>query len=698
MKTARSTIPSHSRRWRSVLRLLCLLTAVSTAQAQVTTRTDAVGKQLNEWFAAGTAAGLAGIQYENRDGQHSPLNTAQYPQLQVLKAVGEDKGPAHMLRRTPTFGNCSMASAPEQIGCLPRGLYMRNKEGGDFLFKQYVANNFFIYPEHLDHDRGANGIGGYGDLMPLNTPALLISQGSSFSDMPFLNAFLCAAAAFTPETQKLLIDKGLLMPTLQAIFRRSNKNVLTDADYYSGKAHPVVFDAAQIDEMKMIQMAHDMRPETVPPVAVLEVKDETKLERGVHFFEPAGGQFAIDIASSPASIGRILRGNTSEYGLLISMEKSFALVKRPVGLRFALLQGDPRCVKIDQQKGSPLARIRVRHQPPVAGARGTRSHRIDIGVFATDGKTISAPAILSFYNLPNEMHFHDAQGRLTEIHYQTHNPDPGLPTDEKDTRWLQVMHALTREDLPPLLKNHLEGQFSHEEAETIRKTRTDIHKRLLAANQLAADPQQKEAAEKLKAIVADDVQKALTAKLPGPKQRVTAIALLLALESFLSDPLLFIRNQAEITALADQSPKKTAPADLRAEIHRLTLTGILQQNKQGIVSTASEPKKLTAGEVHALRGLHLTVLSQIFFPDALERSPAPAWVPPLLTTKKPWRDVLHYADAESATPTGWTRHHDLRRTEFNAEGQVIPVEKNTKPLPVTYLLDQDGNLSWKTRG
>jgi len=198
--------------------------------------------------------------------------------------------------------------------------------------------------------------------------------------------------------------------------------------------------------------------------------------------------------------------------------------------------------------------------------------------------------------------------------------------------------------------------------------------------------------------VADDVQKALTAKLPGPKQRVTAIALLLALESFLSDPLLFIRNQAEITALADQSPKKTAPADLRAEIHRLTLTGILQQNKQGIVSTASEPKKLTAGEVHALRGLHLTVLSQIFFPDALERSPAPAWVPPLLTTKKPWRDVLHYADAESATPTGWTRHHDLRRTEFNAEGQVIPVEKNTKPLPVTYLLDQDGNLSWKTRG
>ena len=70
----------------------------------------------------------------------------------------------------------------------------------------------------------------------------------------------------------------------------------------------------------------------------------------------------------------------------------------------------------------------------------------------------------------------------------------------------------------------------------------------------------------------------------------------------------------------------------------------------------------------------------------------------MLTTKKPWRDVLHYADTDAKAPAGWTRFHDLRRSEFNAEGQFIPVEKNAKPLPVTYLLDQDGNLSWKTRG
>ena len=61
----------------AVLRLLAFLTlgASGVAAQGITTRTDAVAKLLNEWFAAGTAAGLQAVTYENRDGQHSPLNT-----------------------------------------------------------------------------------------------------------------------------------------------------------------------------------------------------------------------------------------------------------------------------------------------------------------------------------------------------------------------------------------------------------------------------------------------------------------------------------------------------------------------------------------------------------------------------------------------------------------------------------------------
>jgi hypothetical protein len=55
-------------------------------------------------------------------------------------------------------------------------------------------------------------------------------------------------------------------------------------------------------------------------------------------------------------------------------------------------------------------------------------------------------------------------------------------------------------------------------------------------------------------------------------------------------------------------------------------------------------------------------------------------------------------DAATGQLTGWTRHHDARTTAFNAEGQLIPPGENTKPIPVTYLLDPDGKLTWKADG
>jgi len=146
---------------RSLLRVI-LLMAATAVSGQVTTRDDPVGRLLNEWYRDGTAAGLAALTYENRDGQHSPLNGALYPQLQVFThsaATGPDKGPAGRLRLGPVVGNCSMAAPAVSGGSLPR-FYMMDPAGGKFLLLQYLANNLFVYPEHQDHDPGANGIGG----------------------------------------------------------------------------------------------------------------------------------------------------------------------------------------------------------------------------------------------------------------------------------------------------------------------------------------------------------------------------------------------------------------------------------------------------------------------------------------------------------------------------------------------------------
>ncbi|MGV3659543.1 MAG: hypothetical protein ACO1TE_05145 [Prosthecobacter sp.] len=674
----------------AALRLLAFLTlGVSGVCAQVTTRTDAVAKLLNEWFAAGTAAGLKAVTYENRDGQHSPLNTALYPQLQVRKPDGGDTGAARQVRAVPTIGNCSMASAATQVGCLPR-LYMMDPGGSRFLAQQYLSNNLFIYPEHEDYDIGANGVGGYGDLLPLNTPALLISKGSSYLDQPFVQALLSATAAFPPATQKLLIEKRLLMPTLQSIFRRSNKMVVTPEDYFAGKAHPPVFDGAQIDEEKMVRIAHEMTPEKLPPVVVMEILDETKIEAGKNYFELPGA-YPWQLADTPVSIGRVFRGNESVHGLLISLEKTLNPGKAPVQMRAVLLQGDPRFVRIETGLKGAL-RLSVRWQPPTTAFTGIRSHRMDIGIFADNGVSISAPAIISFYMLPNEMHFYDEKGRVSEIHYQTHNPDFGLPPTDTDPRWLKVLLALGVKD-SNLRSRLVEQILSPAERDGLQKAYLALKARAEALTAAERDDKRKEEAAKLRA----ELGAAITAALKAPVVEKTELTTRGAIEKVLNTVANFhsfyLGAQRELDALAAASPKATAAADIRAELHRLIMQGVLVEQASGQIDTMTPPEKLSLGERYMLRGLNLTLLSQVLFPEALERSTAPAYVHPRLTTPKQWRDVCRYDD--SGKLLGWIRYAKARIANFDAEGRLLPDGPQGKAVPVKYLMGDNGTLVWE---
>jgi hypothetical protein len=677
----------------AALRLLVSLTLgiTSIAAQPVTTRTDEVARQLNEWFTNGTAAGLQAITYENRDGQHSPLNTSLYPLVQVFKSAESDKGAAMQLRPTPTLGNCSMASAATQLGCLPR-VYMMNPGGNRFIAQQYLSNNLFIYPEHQDHDIGANGIGGYGDLLPLNTPCLLISQGSSSSDQPFLQALVSTAAAFRPETQKALIEKRLLSPTLQSIFRRANKMVRTPEDYFTSRAHPVVFDGSQIDEAKMIQIAHDMTPEAIPPVVAMQIIEETKIEEGKNYFESAGAH-PWQLSDTPVSIARILRGNEAEHGMLISFEKSLNLAKGPLQMRAALLQGDPRFVRIEIGEGQPFIRLRVRWQPPVITTTGIRSHRIDVGLFADNGASISAPSIISFYMLPNEMHFYDEQGRVSEIHYQTHNPDLGLPVTDTDPRWIKILLALSLKDtdlrgrlldkiLPPIERDALQKQYLALKPQSIA---------LAAAER---DEKRKDEAAKLRSQLSDSIRNALAQHVGDASASTVRDIIQKALHSIVGFDTLYLGLQRELDALASRSFKSSAVADVRAEIHRLMMQGVLIEQASGQIDTMSPPDKLSIGERHMLRGLHLTLLSQVLFPDILERSIAPAYVSPRLTTPKQWRDVYRY-DPDTGALLGWIRYEKGRIANFDPAGRFQPEGPKGKSVPVTYLKGDNDTLTWQ---
>lgn len=675
------------------LNLLAFLTlGLSSVVAQpVTTRTDKVAELLNDWFAKGTAAGLQAITYENRDGQHSPLNTAQYPQLQVYK--GDEKGAATHLRSQPTLGNCSMSSGATQMGCLPRIITM-DPGGNLFLAKQYLSNNLFIYPEHQDYDIGANGVGGYGDLLPVNTPCLLISQGSSFTDQPFLKALLSTTAAFPPDTQKLLIEKRLLMPTLQSIFRRSNKVVQTSEDYFTGKAHPPVFDGALIDEEKMVRIAHDMTPAKIPPIVLLRVIEESKIEPGKNFFELAGSH-PWQLSDTPVSIARILRGNEAEHTMHIGFDQTVNLVKAPLKMRAAVLQGDPRFVRIESEPGGDVMRLRIRWEPPLIASTGIRSHRIDIGIFADNGSSISAPAIISFYMLPNEMHFYDEKGRVSEIHYQTHNPDFGLPVTDTDPRWAKILLAFSMKDTN-LRSRLLEQILTPAERSGLQQHYIVLKPLLDAFSVVENDDKRKDTAAQLRGKLGESISAALKKPVAEKSDLTVRATIDKVLNSIANFHPFYLGSQRELDALAATSSKSTAVADVRAELHRLIMQGVLVEQASGQIDTMSPPEKLSLGERYMLRGLNTTLLSQVLFPDVLERSTAPAYVSPRLTTPKQWRDVYRY-DPSSGELQGWIRYADARIANFDAEGRLLPDGPKGKAVPVLYLMNEKGLLTWRAQ-
>src|SRR5438552_1777942 len=59
-------------------------------QKPITTAGGPVGDLLKQWWKEGTAAGNIGDYYDNRDGDHSPLNLAPYPQLLTVKYSADD--------------------------------------------------------------------------------------------------------------------------------------------------------------------------------------------------------------------------------------------------------------------------------------------------------------------------------------------------------------------------------------------------------------------------------------------------------------------------------------------------------------------------------------------------------------------------------------------------------------------------------
>ena len=346
---------------------------------------------LRRLVAQGRAGGLAGVVYDNRDRGHSRLDAALFPQLTPARYDAElrerqlDYGLAGpILFRAPVIGNSSTAltsgPAPRSLGRLA----MTAAPGPLRAWQLYAANHLYVYPGHRDHGRV--------DLFPANWPFMVLSQGSSYTDRPFVEALLLTLASFPPQTRARLEAEGLIAPTLQMILRRTLADVNSRAAYLSGLAHPTVFERDMLRPGRMAGLAAAMIPGEIPPLVVLRIE--------VDGFRPRGGLADLSerLFDTPASIARIWRGFETEKEMIVSAASTRDPNGRKLDFDWVLLRGDPERVRITPlDPRGDRARITLGwHDRRPTGSRDERlTDRVDIGVFAYNGVHDSAPAFIS---------------------------------------------------------------------------------------------------------------------------------------------------------------------------------------------------------------------------------------------------------------------------------------------------------------
>ncbi|MWD29569.1 hypothetical protein E0K89_018985 [Aquicoccus sp. SCR17] len=358
-------------------------------------RTGLAAERLRRLYADGEAAGNWGDLYENRDRGHSALPADAFPQLTRIAygdslSRGRGYGVAlDLVYDAPLIGNSSTALTGGTLWRSQPRFALTRPGGPARLYANYRSGQVHVYPEHRDHDPEN------GDLLTANTPYYLISQGSSGSDRPHLEALAMILAAFRPETKARLKAEGLLGSTLQMVYRRGRDGAAARYAYLSGAAHPAVFDAKGINLASMVTLANAIAPDEIPPVVQLQVLEETQAREGVDYF---GEGLDERIFDTPSAIARVWRSGAWRREMTLSAAETVDPNGRELSFDWVLLRGDPARVRIEKlTPDGRYAHVSMEWQAPrpVPGRPDMISPRVEIGVFADNGAQLSAPAFVS---------------------------------------------------------------------------------------------------------------------------------------------------------------------------------------------------------------------------------------------------------------------------------------------------------------
>ncbi|MBN1864744.1 MAG: tetratricopeptide repeat protein [Victivallales bacterium] len=376
-----------------------------------------LGDMIRAWVKDGKAAGNYGDLYDNRDNKHSSLACERFPQLTATEYAPEAKErkldvglQSSFIFNRPTIGNSSTAITSGWIWrSLPRLAMVRERDMA-ISSVHYRSGHLYFYPEHRDYDEQ------HGDLFPANHPYHMISQGSSGSDKPFMEAIACILASFQPETKTRLYQTGMLMPTVQLVFRRNLKEVENDEDYLSGKAHPAVFEKGSIDNERMAMAANSIVADNLPPVSVVQLLSFKPALGGVEMIAEPNSELLFQ---TPQAISLVFRRLAKTWTFEVTAQGSADVEGKKVEYAWRLLQGPPDKVKIEPGGNGSSAKITVSWFTPFPISPGSnkKTRRIDIGCFVNDGTQWSPPAFITVVASAREERKYHEDGKIASVDY-----------------------------------------------------------------------------------------------------------------------------------------------------------------------------------------------------------------------------------------------------------------------------------------
>lgn len=392
------------------------------------------------WLSEGSAAGHVDDLYVNRDGGHSQLKTGDFPNLASIQLCPAAKSagvhidlPNTLFGDFAVFGNISRGRT--------RGPFWRSMARATMtdpglparMELLYRNNQFWVIPSVKDY-----GNKDIGDTFPAVAPWMFVSHGISWSDQPFLRAALAASACFPRPTKLALLRRHLMAPTLQWLLRSTRKCVRGESDYLSPKAHPTAFDAGNIDLVRIVEKAHALRPEQIPPSVALALVNS----RTFPVKYPMPGRDYPDsvieaLYQTASSTAIILRAPEAVRTFLVQA-RTFPEVDPSAEFTWRVVHGDASAVKITAPLGETL-NTPERGFAQIVIDRRSVTNRIDVACFARQhGTEWGAPSFFSFYPIPQERRVYRADGKIESIDYS--NPDGvysdpviALPRRWKDT-------------------------------------------------------------------------------------------------------------------------------------------------------------------------------------------------------------------------------------------------------------------------